>query len=262
MVLDGILATPMQFVAANDAFERLSGRGLSNPLLRAGLALRRRQHMAARRCEPPAAGNGVLTAEEVSGLDLSGTELVVLSACQTGLGEVEPGEGVFGFRRSFVLAGARTVRSKPMESPRRADARADGGLLPAAARASPAGGGATRGAVAPPRPVPERIILGGVHLPGRRRPATRPGRKRMNGAGRHALLIGVNPLSELRAKATMQARSDSIRNCQPDDPGQACPQDSSPASCPVPAPGEIYPANTITSNETNPSAQQTTDPRT
>ena len=59
----------------------------------------------------PGRDNGLLTAEEVTYLDLSRCDLVVLSACETGLGRSEGGEGMIGLRRSFRQAGARTVIS-------------------------------------------------------------------------------------------------------------------------------------------------------
>ena len=75
---------------------------IKNPLLRSGLALSGANLSTGH-------DNGILTALEASNLKLWGTKLVVLSACDTGVGAVRNGEGVFGLRRAFFLAGTETL---------------------------------------------------------------------------------------------------------------------------------------------------------
>jgi tetratricopeptide (TPR) repeat protein/CHAT domain-containing protein len=87
----------------------LSGPGMESPMLRSGVALAGANTFLRGAVVPAEAEDGLLTAEDVAGLDLLDTELVVLSACETGLGAVHAGEGVFGLRRAFVVAGAKTL---------------------------------------------------------------------------------------------------------------------------------------------------------
>jgi CHAT domain-containing protein len=82
---------------------------LEDPMLRSGLYLAGANRVLKGSAPAQDLDDGILTAFEASQLNLQGTKLVVLSACDTGLGVTEAGEGVFGLRRGLQVAGAEAV---------------------------------------------------------------------------------------------------------------------------------------------------------
>ncbi|MEQ1746556.1 MAG: CHAT domain-containing tetratricopeptide repeat protein [Saprospiraceae bacterium] len=103
------LATHGFFFPDADTASAPGFRSSDHPLIRSGLVLAGANSVWKGEFPPAGREDGILTAYEIAQLDLSRTELVVLSACETGLGELRGNEGIYGLQRGFKIAGARYV---------------------------------------------------------------------------------------------------------------------------------------------------------
>jgi tetratricopeptide (TPR) repeat protein len=102
IMADPYIATHGFFCESPKLNNNQTQQNFANPLLRSGLVL------AGVKISKSAGDDGVLTALEVTSLNLLGTKLVVLSACDTGNGDISIGDGVYGLRRALVIAGSES----------------------------------------------------------------------------------------------------------------------------------------------------------
>ena len=101
--------SPKIFHVATHGFFEAPQQVTQNPLLRSGILLANSGDILKQATFQYNQQDGILTAFEAMNLNLDQTELVVLSACETGLGQVESGEGVYGLQRAFLQAGAKSL---------------------------------------------------------------------------------------------------------------------------------------------------------
>jgi CHAT domain-containing protein len=101
--------SPKVLHIATHGFFSDGNENTGNPLLSTGLLFTGAAHTLSGNPPPPEIEDGVLTAYEALQLHLKDTELVVLSACETGLGKLKAGEGAYNLQRAFSIAGAKYV---------------------------------------------------------------------------------------------------------------------------------------------------------